>query len=383
MSSGMPSLDAQYWLHDTYLRVYPLLVNSVISSALFGTTTALEVATAYAILRKGLDGRMPKVLFASSVVLYVSTSLFFAFSTALLFVGTRYSFAYASFEYSCNVHCDPSDYPNALKNTEDALHLGITITFMINMLVGDLIVWWRALLVWRYNKIILAFGAVVLLVCVVFGLIATHTTPNSAMYQIGNYQSTTFFFGDKAGFACIILSLVSNVLATALISYKTWQHWKFVQSYLARAYFNSHALGSLMLVIESGVMYCTIWIFVTFAYGVMNSPAFSSTTSSFGMSVIFRVVPYVPSFLIPIIAMYPMAIIIVIAFRRSPLDEVAIQTFGSHGGSAVLRAHSRQSTAVGDSIPLGETGQKVLVIRQERHAASSSSCVGEYERHAV
>ncbi|THU87606.1 hypothetical protein K435DRAFT_804178 [Dendrothele bispora CBS 962.96] len=55
--------------------------------------------------------------------------------------------------------------------------------------------------------------------------------------------------------------LITNVLATALVGYKTWSHRKALkQNLMSTGTYTSKALKTLWLLIESGLVYCVIWM---------------------------------------------------------------------------------------------------------------------------
>ena len=101
---------------------------------------------------------------------------------------------------------------------------------------------------------------------------------------------------DPIGLVCVVLSLITNVAATGLIGYKTWyMAFSMLDEYLTSIYFRVHrrtmkhhqvrgkmmqsrALSTLMLIAESGVVYCLLWVCI---YTGSASLIYSELISSF------------------------------------------------------------------------------------------------------
>ncbi|TFK78893.1 hypothetical protein K466DRAFT_506549, partial [Polyporus arcularius HHB13444] len=63
-------------------------------------------------------------------------------------------------------------------------------------------------------------------------------------------------YGVLAGLCC----LLTNVAATSLIAYRTWEHRCIIMSYLRRSSRRTQAERTLALLVESGLLYCTLWV---------------------------------------------------------------------------------------------------------------------------
>ncbi|EJF56836.1 hypothetical protein BD309DRAFT_824985, partial [Dichomitus squalens] len=108
--------------------------------------------------------------------------------------------------------------------------------------LSDVIVWWRVYAIWGGNRFITVLGLIVLLPSIELG--AGSLFINSIWGLMGDLLSVTFV----------------NLLATALITYKAWEHRRFVHDYLRAASCRSPAEKVLFLLVESGVAYCLIWV---------------------------------------------------------------------------------------------------------------------------
>ncbi|KAH9938870.1 uncharacterized protein BXZ73DRAFT_99932 [Epithele typhae] len=312
-------------VRSLYLFVLPLYVMAVVSSALFGFTTAVALWCIYTLVNRGFKERSIQILLLTTCALYGSTLGFFVCATVYVFMVNHLDFAVTNDLVRCNPFqstCANSPNHSDLSSIVYKMGLAMTATLMINITISDCIVWWRALAVWGYNRIVLAVGAV--LIVSTFALAVTSTAHSTPVLlkagQVETYvQYTTFFVGDTAGLAAVVLSLVTNVLATALLSYKAWEHWLLVKDYMAEMYSTQSALGALMLLVESGGAYCIVWMLIVIVYGALHARATELTPSA--VSAIYILLFFVQSSLVPVIALYPMVLIIIFAIRRSAVDK--------------------------------------------------------------
>ncbi|KAH9938857.1 uncharacterized protein BXZ73DRAFT_99916 [Epithele typhae] len=350
-------LLAEVVLLVAFETTYKGIQQNIIYCTLFGFTTALAATSAYVLLRNGVKDRCSQLLLAATVILYASTTVFFAFSVVGIFLNTN---VYVNPSY---LNCDWSaGFCTSISHSQLKfswyIALVITATLMINMFVGDCIVWWRACAIWGYDRRVAAAGSILISLSFALGVVATaHTTPTTITGIEG--QSTQYFVRDKEGFASVVISLSTNALATILIAIKTWKHSKFLKAYIANASSASRAIGTLVILVESGFGYCAIWAFATAIYGAALMPQ-DVTPHSF-TGVASSLTPFLPSILIPTIAAYPMAIIIIVAMRRSPLDQ--LNRTASRALSSRAPGHvSTDTRDNGSSIELGMVVHKTIHI---------------------
>ncbi|KAL1746651.1 hypothetical protein HDZ31DRAFT_61974 [Schizophyllum fasciatum] len=138
-------------------------------------------------------------------------------------------------------------------SVEDALgrlDLAAFLTVRFNYLVSDLIVVWRAWVLWRDNRV--AQGMLAL-----FMLGALESIPavlgTQGLWQLGlpSMQILT-----AAGY-CLLLG--TNSVATILIGIKAWQFRRQIQSAIKLVTRKSQVERVFGLLLESGLAYCIIW----------------------------------------------------------------------------------------------------------------------------
>ncbi|VDB85068.1 unnamed protein product [Peniophora sp. CBMAI 1063] len=93
-----------------------------------------------------------------------------------------------------------------------------------------------------------------------------------------------------------------NLIATLMVSYKAWSHWKLVRVFSSQSG-TSYSLAILLIVIESGLAYAGL----TISYVIVL--AFNNVATIW-LTYIFT----------PLIAMYPALVIVLVATRRNLLE---------------------------------------------------------------
>ncbi|TBU27640.1 hypothetical protein BD311DRAFT_696339 [Dichomitus squalens] len=138
----------------------------------------------------------------------------------------------------------------------------------------------------------------------------------------GGFMYEGLFVGNAAS----ILSLSTNLAATILTAYKAWVCRKAFHRLMAKGSRTSQVESVLALLVESGALYCALWIVVVvWQVGIDNRFIKNSVMAS------LKKEPPRPSFwtvggvliegcLVPLIAIYPTIIIVVVALNKSPVD---------------------------------------------------------------
>jgi hypothetical protein len=131
--------------------------------------------------------------------------------------------------------------------------------FMLTMIIGDSVVIWRAWVISNRHKVVFA-PIIFIIVSAVFGVIDVvcltevddgvhHTTsipPGSRMCT----------WSEPIAWA---LSLCTNLMSTSIIAWKVWSHRRFMRRTLGSTRPLSRAERVLVLLVESGFVYCLFW----------------------------------------------------------------------------------------------------------------------------
>ncbi|KAI0754092.1 hypothetical protein C8Q80DRAFT_345519 [Daedaleopsis nitida] len=256
-----------------------------LSTMLFGVLTICTTGAGFVLIRKNLRQLSSILLFAALVGMYVSTCLSWVLAYRREHLATSEAAAAARNVYTallcvransrdpllCAQQNENLDALDAFSRHDTLQDCAATAALTVNVVLGDAIVWWRAWVIWQGNRIVRAL-CIILLICT-FALGVADTSQSctqahgfSAALAAANTGLTfpvgTLFQGDATGIATCVLSLVTNFAATAVIGYKAWQHRRLIAKHLRLRSRRSQVERVLALIVESGVIYCIIWIFV-------------------------------------------------------------------------------------------------------------------------
>jgi len=110
--------------------------------------------------------------------------------------------------------------------------------------------------------------------------------------------------------SAIVISLLTNVWTTALIGVKTWQHWKLIRiSTAGSSEKSSLPLKVMMLLFESGALYCVITTFYLISNSVWGGRQF---TVNFYLVEIFGYIA----------GIYPTVITVLVGLQKTLRDKI-------------------------------------------------------------
>ncbi|KAM5542766.1 hypothetical protein V8D89_003727 [Ganoderma adspersum] len=282
-----------------------------LSSALFGVLTFLVILAAVFLMRKGLSHTFVRILLSSTLLLHGSVALYMAalashvVSVDRLVAQARAGLLSETFT-AAEVKAFESD---VLKQS-----WMMTIAFMINVLISDSIVWWRVCAVWR-NRVVYCMGPLLIALTIAFAGKALWGVDHC----LGSCRQPQFLFtaGVFAGTSAT-LSLLVNLVATGLIAYKAWAHWRLLRECLGRGQHKSRVVSALALLVESGAIYCILLIFLIVDEA---SPALFAEPGVHQSAFFRTIADYTYACCIYTIAIYPILIIVIVALKWSPLEQ--------------------------------------------------------------
>ncbi|KAI1781844.1 hypothetical protein LXA43DRAFT_907514, partial [Ganoderma leucocontextum] len=287
-----------------FIGTYPYAArNAMVQLSLlflsFGMQTVQLRITLIECSRRGsLSHTRVRILLLSTVLLYVSTGVYMA---ALIWNASTWNHVVVR---ATDSFFSPSyDGPEEIAEFQGAVRTQswmLTVSTVINFIIGDAIVWWRACGIWRNN--------------VVYGM-----GPSLVALTLSITPTTTLglLLGENAyTYVSVMLSLITNVTATSLIAYKAWCHRQLVKTYLNAAGLKSRVLKALGLLVESGVAYCTFLVIMICFASVLAS---SLTDGAQVLVIVYGADPAAsPSN--PARAIFPTVVVVLVALKRSPID---------------------------------------------------------------
>ncbi|PIL30641.1 hypothetical protein GSI_07343 [Ganoderma sinense ZZ0214-1] len=318
-------------LQDSALDAGDSMAELSLSSLLFGILTMLCFTSIYFLIRQGSTAQIHgRAVLLSIVLLYLSTATYMG---ALIWEGSSGSQLTSGATVGLFSPTYDGQEMAAFIHSVHQQSWMMTITLAVNILIGDAVVWWRACVCVRTIDLRAR-------------LIAPSDSPTVCgvigMYKSRNIESVqpVFLVATNAyAHASVGLSLGTNVLATSLIAYKAWEHRQLWKQDLIGVRATSQVFKALALLIESGCIYCVLLVIVI----VYQS---SSTSVAFAGSMLNKIGAYFTyGCLVPLVAIYPTVIIVLVALKRSPIDTGVRQVcaHNSEGGiSTTIEFH--QST---------------------------------------
>ncbi|KAJ6510676.1 hypothetical protein C8R45DRAFT_964819 [Mycena sanguinolenta] len=229
-----PGLDGQdiYGLKISFLQ----LAAAAISYGLF---LCIGIMSSYTLIRNGLRGQRPRqALLAITLIMLLSATAHLA-----LFMG------YMIIQF-------PTLAAEYVNPTQTLRRLDISQTWLrrITYFLSDVIVVWRAWVIWGNNRVV----HVALAIC----LVATGATSLTlAVFNTKSEFQGTRYSRDTKNFLGTFCLIVTNFLVTILITCKLWYYRRNVKKYLDRpGNANTKVENILILLMETGGLYCVFWI---------------------------------------------------------------------------------------------------------------------------
>ncbi|KAL1743520.1 hypothetical protein HDZ31DRAFT_64942 [Schizophyllum fasciatum] len=268
----------------------------------FGLHACFYFISAYLLIKDGLrDSRSRLFLFVCSTTMF-ATSLA---SAALSAETARLQFI--------TLGADPPEL-NAIAPTAPTFRslppdnntlrvnvaIAINVLLRVNFLVSDTVVVWRAWVLFPDNRKIR-----LLLAACLFGTYGA-TISNTVVIvlrRLGDIDPPS----DAFSLVLTVPLLFTNITATALMTYKTWIYRDFVIRNFRRKRTKTRAEITLLILVESGFVYCAVWVIVMAA----SLGAFTGTQTSILLEA-----------LCSICGLYPTFIIIMVGLQRSSVDSL-------------------------------------------------------------
>lgn len=211
-------------------------------SIVYGVYAMLFMLSTYILLHRGFQSR-------ANVALLSATTVMFIVSTAYLILCVVITILELT-------QTGNQRYAHTL----DQLTVAQVYVPAINSAISDAVVIWRAWVLWEDNRKVMIVPLVLLV-----GSIAAMCT--SAGYAICTFVVHDLSSSNHCNLMAMptemiawVLSLATNVATTCLIAYKAWEHRQFIKINFDHGTVKSKAQGILSLLVESGTIFCILWI---------------------------------------------------------------------------------------------------------------------------
>ncbi|KAJ8090472.1 hypothetical protein PM082_019070 [Marasmius tenuissimus] len=283
---------------------------SIIGSNLFSNGVGLLVTTIpygiyvvlffFAVIILCRDGvkPQPKIALLLAVFSMFAISTFFVATYAHIFLETiRIVLVNGVTEPVANKIISYQDRFTFLSLIQEVL-------FFVEVLIGDFVVVWRAWALWSENRKIVLIPIALLLgsaasAASFFGCFVHYNWPLDMPPTCNALNISTY-----------VLSMATNVASTTAIGYKVWVQRSAFKRYFATS---RHGLGMekiLVLLMESGMVYTTLWILQL----ITCIPSIGNTYSGQLVQQVFN------SISVQIVGIYPTLTIVLVFLHRSLWD---------------------------------------------------------------
>ncbi|KAI0315584.1 hypothetical protein OF83DRAFT_1061836 [Amylostereum chailletii] len=239
----------------------------------------------------------------------------------------------------------------------DIWSVGTTVVVFLNFWFSDIIVLWRAWIVWSRNRIIVAISAVLLCSTVLFSALnVAFRRPGDAIFHV-----------DIFGVLGLVMSLVSNLWATSLIGIKAWSHRRSIKDHLSDGNRKSAVQSIMALLVESGFLYIIMHM------GINNTTALGKFHH-----VLANAVPQLTG-------IYPTVIIVLVCLHQTHCDRNF--TYDTPVHSAFVAARRAEYGLSHRTAGTGTQGASAIVLevgdayfsgghQQQRKDSDSTSAIG-------
>ncbi|KAI0323891.1 hypothetical protein GY45DRAFT_500727 [Cubamyces sp. BRFM 1775] len=292
----------------------------VFASVSWGAYTVLVVFTAYASLTRGFSRWSARVLLTIVIALYISTTVYWA--SALRFA--REAIQIAEGEETIE------------QDSVTLFGCALTAPLLVNILLSDGVVWWRAWVLSGRKRTVLLSAGVLLIATFVTSVLSTRNSCSLTHARELSFNTVDLFSNDAFGVAATALSLFTNASATAVIGIQAWRFRKLLGGHLNTLSGRVRAEEILHLLIESSLIYCILWSIILIGQAFSIVPldtsfykAYHETSAGSRFSDLYN---FLLDGLVPIIGIYPTLVIMLVSAKKSRLemeaskDEVTLPT---------------------------------------------------------
>ncbi|KZV70091.1 hypothetical protein PENSPDRAFT_459195 [Peniophora sp. CONT] len=304
MSGNTTVSQAQAAVNDLRLiadaRVFPVLLETT----LFAFFTVLTIYFVWQRWNHYTHKPLVKPMLSLAMCLYILAAASWAIDIRILW-KEMYVLLPARLAASASSKFDPT-----LTNSNGAPLFAQAVLLRLIWFISDCISLWRAYAIlgrprwlWVLSVTILFLEAGVYILDIV--LISATRLPNPP-------ASLTRLIQEHSSPVTLVQTLATSFTAavlavsTLLIGYKSWIHRLEIRDYV-REYEFSRSLAMLAILVESGVVYTSVWVI----YAIYND--LPSLDSSFGFY-------WSTFYMAPLSAMYPTLVVVIVTIRRSVLE---------------------------------------------------------------
>lgn len=226
-------LDAS-WISWLKMNIMTIALNATC----YGLFLSLIIITLYVFFRQDLrNSRANQILLAVMLVMIT-------ISTSHLILNLLYFFI--ELEPLAATYHDSNALLRRMNSAQQLLR-------RVAYLLSDIIVVWRAWIIWKHNV-----GVRVFLSISIFGTAVTSVIL-AVLDVLENEKGEALHPTLEKNMLGTFGLLVTNFGATALIAYKAWDYRRHITAFLSESDTRTKVQNVFILLVESGVLYCIYW----------------------------------------------------------------------------------------------------------------------------
>ncbi|KIK56344.1 hypothetical protein GYMLUDRAFT_817257 [Collybiopsis luxurians FD-317 M1] len=258
-----------------------LIIPVACETLVYGIYLCLAATSIIILLKRGLrSSTARKVLFGVVLVMFLSST-----GTLWLDIMARIQLGVSSTD--AQLFSIQSDIAQA-------------IFTRVNFVLSDWIVVWRCWILWDGVMLPRLFLAICIIGSTVAAIISgALTIRNDIVFGSAHPGPQTLIL--------IVPLVITNICSTSLVGYKAWQHRQFMKENLGRETKSTQAGKVLILLVESGAMYCLLGILAVVSEEMLE---YKTTTSGLGRAILSSLPPYLTG-------IYPTAVILLVTLEKS------------------------------------------------------------------
>jgi len=274
------------------------LIGIAIESIFYGILVTLYIFSTRILVRKGLYKSSYRGMLIVTSIMFAASTSYWGVSLAITVKNIR--------DLLIN-HVDASIAERFDIANTSVLNLYLAEVYlpMVNYLLSDAVVVWRAWTLWPHKKRFLFPLPIFLL----FGSFVTMLIVGAMKVRAKSHDSDELEIAlSDTQIVSWSLSLGTNFFATALIAWKTWVFRKNITQHIGESDGRMRVEKVLSLLVESGVLYCftQIALVVSWFVPLPNTTAWASDT--FGAAAV------------QLAAIYPTVIIVLVSLNNVTLN---------------------------------------------------------------
>ncbi|KAI0275439.1 hypothetical protein BC834DRAFT_49889 [Gloeopeniophorella convolvens] len=287
-----------------------LFLPDVMEVVCFGAFTFLVGLTPFILFREGpwrkyMSAAMLaviSVMFTSSVIHFIEAEQAFDLDARLGSETLLYFFSFSSVQST---------------RVSASAERGVFVkgaASLINILLSDAVVMWRAWVIWSRSRTVLAISGALSLTTLAVGIVNLRF--GKGIGSSGSLGDTLLDTNEIATLTALflsVLSLVSNLWSFGLIAWKAWYHRRRIRHLLSLGTKQQTVGQALALLLESGALYSLLWMLLLLS-NVFPLEAANNVNSVFS------------NIIVHVSGIYPTVILVIVCIRKnlfeaSPLDE--------------------------------------------------------------